>query len=675
MDDNKEIIENQNTEFDKIELDNNEQNINIEDLKNSQKYIECILNEFQKKIEASPKEKNLILKNSEISFQKDNFNSLLKDIKSLDEIKQNEKFEIIIDLVNFYNLDKNENQNKKEILSKLFNNYLAEKGELLLLCDFHYLNEIGKDLKQILGEDNKIKMLMKLYVVSKIPFLVLFTIKKIMLSKEKIDILNEKIFAFEIYEEDLTLTKAISYTLSQMPKTVDYMRQMFINQKYLQVLHPGKCFNIEIKVLFWTEDLDFSMMICDSDNEQIINKKDLSAIIIGQSYLHNYISLNKIGNLALSRQVQVSRLIVIRPSPFNGYTIDKVKDRLSSYIMLFKFKECKQKSFPIMMMNDDSENVDKVYVDDKLLIRDVKKKDTIFRQLIYLDSPHEIQSEIKILLTSKSKIGKNKDNKYIPINTIERYKSKNIIEAFDDSYLSMFYTQAALVSIYFLNFEDYPKNPKKILILGSGVGNISYFMDKILSNNVEIDAVEADKKITELGRDYFGLNNYKKEKAKKEKNDKIKWHFMDSNTFIEKKKEENYYDLIIMNIHNVNSKRERSPPNVYFEEKIISKVNKLLKEEGIYIMYLMCKNLAIYRNSVNSIEKYFKTNLIINAFDELNKICFCFKSKEEKDELIKKYDKNYKDLSSRDKEIVNLKIIETPSIHLRKKISELKINN
>ena len=674
MEDNKEMIEfkeNQKIEFDKIELGNEDLNIKIEDLKNSQKYLECILNEFQKKVESYPKEKNLVLNHNEISFKNESFKSLITPINSLDEIKQSEKYEIIIDLISFYTFEKNTNQNKKEILSKLFNNYLSEKGELLLLCDFRYLNELGKDLNQILGEENKFKMLMKLYIVSKIPFLALFTLKKIFLTKEKSDILNEKILAYEIYEEDLTLTKPISYTLAQMPKTVAYMRKMFLYQKYLAVLHPGKCFNIEIKVLFWSEDLDFSMMICDSDNEEIINKKNCSSVIIGQSYLHNFINLNKIGILALSKQCLSSRLIVIRPSPFNGYTIDKVKERLSSYIMLFKFNECQQKSFPIMMLSDDSENVDKVYIDNKLLIREVKRNDTILRQLIYLESPHEIQAEIKILLTSKSKLGKNIDNKYIPINTIERYKSKKIIEAFDDSYLSMFYTQASLISIFFLNFEDFPKNSKKILILGAGVGNICYFFDKILSNNVEIDAVETDKKITELGRDYFGLNNYKKEKGKK---DNIKGHFMDAHTFIEKEKEENYYDLIIMNIHNTNSKQERSPPNLYFEDKIISKINKMLKEEGIYIMYLMCKNLACYKDSFNSIEKNFKTNLFVNTYDDLNKICYCFKSKGEKDELIKKYEKNYKELLSKDKEIVDLKIIETPSVRLMKKIVELKKN-
>ena len=283
---------------------------------------------------------------------------------------------------------------------------------LLLLCDFTYLKHIGNDLKDLLGEENKLKMLIKLYIVSKVPFLAIFTLKKIFEAKEKINILNEKILAYEIYE-DLTLTKPISYTLNEMPKTIDYMYQMFQYEKFLNILHPGKSFKVEVKEIFWNDNIDFTMVIVDCNNEDILKQKNCAAIIIGQSYLNNFFPLNKKENLSLCRQLKVSRLIIIRPSPFNPYTITSVKQRLSSYIMLFKFNECLQKSIPIMMMNDENENVDKVYIDSKILIREVKQKDNILRQLIYLKNPHEVQCEIKILLTSKTKINKNNDKKYI----------------------------------------------------------------------------------------------------------------------------------------------------------------------------------------------------------------------------------------------------------------------
>ena len=668
MNEQKKIEDN----LDIIELNNVNLQIKKEDLIKSEECIECILNEFQKKMEASSKEKNLILKHKEIPFKKEIFSSLLTEKEETKELKENEKFEIIFDSLNFYYSEKSKNQNLEEkfqILSQLYNQHLEDKGELLILCDFAYLNQIGNDLKNLLGEENKLKMLMKLYIVSKVPFLVIFTLKKIYSSKEIIDILKEKILAYEIYE-DLTLTKPISYTLSQMPKTIEYMNQMFQYQKFLNILHPGKSFKINIKELFWSDNIDFSMIICDNDNEDMIKLKNCTAIIIGQSHLNNNIILNKKGNLSLCKQIKVSRLIIIRPGPFNPYTIANMKDRLSSYIMLFKFNDCSQKSIPLMMMNDENENVDKVYIDNKVLIREIKQNDNIMRQLIYLNSPHEVQCEIKILLTSKAKINKSGDKKYITVNTIERYKSKKIVESFDDNYLSMFYTQVVLSGIFFLNYDNYPQEQKKILVLGAGAGNINFFFDKIFMNNIEIDAVEIDPKVTELGRDYFGFNNYKKESNKKEKDNKIKWYFQDAKLFIEEKKVENYYDLIIINIHNTDAIKERSPPKIFFDDKIIKKINKMLKSEGIYIMYLMCKNKNCYNDSINLIKNNFNKILFLDNFDELNKITFCFKSNIDKNELMNNYLVNITSLSNK-KDFIDIKIIENSSINLMNKINEI----
>jgi hypothetical protein len=260
MSDNKINLEKKEENNDEILLNKENVSINIDDLIRSEDCIECVLNEFQKKMESSPKEKNIILKQNVIKFKKESFSSLLTPMQSLSELKENEKCDIIIDLINFYNFE------QKNILNKLFNHHLTEKGILILLCDLNYLNLVGNDLKQILGEDNKIKMLMKLFIVSKVPFLTLFSFQKIMTAKDKINILNEKIMAYEIYE-DLTLTKPLGYTLDMMPKSVTYMSNMLIYQNYLNVLHPGKSFKISIKETFWTDNVLFSTIICDSDND------------------------------------------------------------------------------------------------------------------------------------------------------------------------------------------------------------------------------------------------------------------------------------------------------------------------------------------------------------------------------------------------------------------------
>ena len=225
MSDNKINIEKKEDNNDEILLNKENISINIDDLIRSEDCIECVLNEFKKKMESSPKEKNIILKQNEIKFKKKSFSSLLTPMKSLSELKEDEKYDIIIDLLNFYNCE------QKNILNKLFTHHLAEKGTLILLCDLNYLNQVGNDLNQALGDNNKIKMLIKLFIVSKVPFLVLFSFQKIMTAKDHINILNEKIIAYEIYE-DLTLTKPLGYTLD-IPKLFKcFASREIIQDKY-----------------------------------------------------------------------------------------------------------------------------------------------------------------------------------------------------------------------------------------------------------------------------------------------------------------------------------------------------------------------------------------------------------------------------------------------------------
>jgi hypothetical protein len=70
MSDNKISLEKKEDNNDEILLKKENISINNDDLIRSEDCIECVLNEFQKKMESSPKEKNIILKQNVIKFKK-----------------------------------------------------------------------------------------------------------------------------------------------------------------------------------------------------------------------------------------------------------------------------------------------------------------------------------------------------------------------------------------------------------------------------------------------------------------------------------------------------------------------------------------------------------------------------------------------------------------------------
>ena len=606
--------------------------VNIETLKSIEDIIEFTLKNYTKKLEQS-KDSNLIIKHKEIEIKLPEIASLFKQKESVTEINDNEQYEAIFDCVNFYHFVKNDDEKIEKgkidinLLDKLFNKNLSQKGTLLLLCDYQYLTQLCQSFKSLLGEKFSTKLFIKLYIISKLPFMGIISLQKLYAEKEPHDVENEKMLSYELNKinDEYSFSKPLSYLFSQLAKSVTYIYQIYEYQAYLYKLHPGTITPIKIKETLYGDEIEFTISVIDSDNKDLLSLNKCAAVIISKNFSNEFITLTAEGNMSLCKQCNVSRLLLVRAAPFNYDPVNVIKDKISGYVLLFKFGTCIDDSIPIMLMNEEPREMTNVFSDDKILIRDVKENDINLRQLIFKSNPYQVQCEIKTLLTSKTKLKNSNDNNFIPIKTLDKYSQKNLVQGFDDSFISMFYIQALLCGIFFIDLKNFPNEKIKILVLGAGIGTINYYFNKVLKGNVCIDAVELDKKVAETGKEYFGLNNYEKEK-----NQNIKWYFKDAKNFVLEKNVKDYYDLIIMDINNTNSKEGISPPPVFFEEDIIKKINQMLKPNGIYIIDLLARSYQGYKNAFTVLEKNFNHILYIDNNEDLNKIHLCFKTKREK---------------------------------------------
>ena len=633
--------------------------VNIETLKSIQEIVEFTLKNYSKKLEQS-KDSNIIIKHKEVEIKLPEIASLFKSKESITEINDNEQYEAIFDCVNFYHFVNSDDEKIEKgkidinLLDKLFNKNLSQKGTLLLLCDYQYLTQLCQSFKTLLGEKYSTKMFIKLYIISKLPFMGIISLQKLYPAKEPYDIENEKMLSYELNKinDEYSFSKPLSYLFSQLAKSVTYIYQIYEYQAYLYKLHPGTITPIKIKETLYGDEIDFTISVVDSDNKDLLSLNKCAAVIISKNFSNEFITLTAEGNMSLCKQCNVSRLLLIRAAPFNFDPVNVIKEKITGYVLLFKFGTCVDESIPIMLMNEEPKEMVNVYSDDNLLIRDVKENDLNLRQLIFKSNPYQIQCEIKTVLTSKTKLKNNKDNNFIPIKTLDKYSQKNLVQGFDDSFISMFYIQALLCGIFFIDLKNFPNEKIKILVLGAGIGTINYYFNKVLKGNVCIDAVELDKNVAEKGKEYFGLNNYEKEK-----NQGIKWYFKDAKNFVLEKNVKDYYDLIIMDINNTNSKEGISPPPVFFEENIIQKINQMLKPNGIYIIDLLARSYQNYKNAFTVLEKNFKHILYIDNDEDLNKIHLCFKNKREKVENLQIFADGLKLLKN--PEIGDIKDIES----------------
>ena len=162
---------------------------------------------------------------------------------------------------------------------------------------------------------------------------------------------------------------------------------MYQYQAYLYKLHPGSQTPIKIRETLWSDNIDFTITVCDSNDEELVKLNKCAAIIISKNFANEFITMTFEGNMSLCKQCQVSRLLLVRAAPFNFDTVEMIKEKISSYVVLFKFGTCVDKSIPIMLMNEENKETKTVYMNEDLLIRDVQEKDMTLRQLIFRANP------------------------------------------------------------------------------------------------------------------------------------------------------------------------------------------------------------------------------------------------------------------------------------------------
>ena len=127
-----------------------------------------------------------------------------------------------------------------------------------------------------------------------------------------------------------------------------------------------------------------------------------------------------------------------------------------------------------------------------------------------------------------------------------------------------------------------------------------------------------------------------------------------------------YYDMIVMDINNTNHNEGISPPPIFFEKDIISKIFSLLKSQGLYVINVMARSFKNYCDSFKILDSIFPNIFLVDNNEDLNKIHFCFKSKNEINEYIKTYQKNIEKLNN--KEIADIEVIKETHKNILKRV-------
>jgi spermidine synthase len=630
---------------------NNEMETTFEIFESFQPKLEHLLTSIKNKLDSY--KPCLLYKPENIQFK----NTELQDLFTVTNELPTSNHSCIIDCLHFINYTSQSNQTPfqfdQELLNTLYNS-ISDKGSLILLLDINNATHITDAFHKCIGDNYLTKLFIKLYLISKVPSISVLIIQKMSESKTPISILSEKLLMYEIYD-NLEITKPDPYIFNTIPTILKYMLKIYQYHFFFQELHPNTSTHVPIQRSFFDDDIEFVCHVIDSNDPELLKKKTCAAILVSKTYANDFIYFNIEGNMALCNQVGASRIMLIRPSPFNFYSQNRIKTEMVPYIVLFKFKDCVDEEIPIMNINDEGGETYSILDNSDFIVRDVvenEKKET-FRQLIFKSNKKEIQSEVKLLLTSKTKVKNANENEYISLPTCEKYSSKNLVSCLDDSFIAMFYVKSILTSITYVDLSLYPQETFKSLVLGSGIGTISYFLNKVFRNNCENTLVEENKMITQLGKEYFGLNKYDEQSSSV----KDKWVFCNIKDYVNNKEtKEEYYDLIVIDVNNTESEENISPPLWLFDENVLNKIKGMLKGNGMFVCNLLANNYKRYWDAFDKMKQVFGMMRYVDNNEDMNKILFCFKNKITEEELNERERNNFDKMKN--KEIADVSIIE-----------------
>ena len=634
--------------------------VSINDLAQKEQKITEIFRKFLKKlIEIKP---SLFLRPHNYQFRSTEYKPLFQ-YESTFPLKVKQEFSFVYDCLNFICYqpkDEEDSKNSEKYTEKIKNifSYVKEKGTLLLLIDEFHIENFFPNLILALGDDYKTKLFINFYFIDTRSFLFLVSIQKMANSETPVSIKDIKILITDFFTNSKMigsspLGQMTEYLKEPLIKMKKYRLQNEINYSRIKTLHPGEFYEMRLKSSPLNSDISYIVTVHDSPIPENQKNKQCYAVSISYEITQDILFSKPLSLSRMCQQLKAARLIAIESAILNPCNIKDLAMELNSEVQLMKpegFTDNIQMRLWEVQIPKQT-----ILENEKYLIKDFEDKKNI-RQIYFMNNKNVLQGQIRTKLASKTNISNPpKGVVYFPIETQEKFKNKNVIQCIDDSIIGGFYEQSILCTVFYMDLTKLPRNTIKIMDIGAGIGTLSFFFFKLFKGSCEIDNIEKNKELFEIGKKYFGFQNY-------DNDNKVHWFFEEAKNCIEKianfnekninnnkvkKSNENkygnklnYYDLIFNEINEISPKEDTVPYKEFFDDSFLNNIKNLLKPLGIYTVNIMSKNYKSMHDCYLQLEKHFPAIYNIPSEGGLSIIYFCFKEKIEIAEYKQKFKTN-----------------------------------
>ncbi|XP_063702286.1 eEF1A lysine and N-terminal methyltransferase homolog [Culicoides brevitarsis] len=224
----------------------------------------------------------------------------------------------------------------------------------------------------------------------------------------------------------------------------------------------------------------------------------------------------------------------------------------------------------------------------------------LFRRLIFMQNQNTIQSEA-LLKMSHAKDG----------TVMKKFVDKTYLACQHHLYMT------AGLNIFNTTKSKNKKSTKtEALLVGLGGGGLVSFIQEMLKN-VKITAIELDPSILSIATEFFELNQTKN----------LEVVIQDGLEYLkEASKMENPKKLnaVLFDVDSKDTSIGMScPPKDFLSPEIIDAVKKILKDDGLFILNLVCRDDELREKVIADLKKDFKAVCSFKLEEDLNEIVYC----------------------------------------------------
>lgn len=372
-----------------------------------------------------------------------------------------------------------------------------------------------------------------------------------------------------------------------------------------QLEDMSKNFRFEINCS-QTKKPRYTIMIVESPTQRNPNKMTFSAFIVPHGREHEWLFISEEGQDILRRNCNVDRLAIISMHRGQVYkSLKQVQQELSRLMLKVAPQGVIKRGETILFLSLEQQLGDRKIVMESsseysgnFVIEEViGQNNETFRRLVFLNMPHIIQSEAKLLNV----------NDEIKID----------YSHFLSDYIPYLGLGVGIVA-------NQPNKQPRILVIGLGGGVLTNLLINAFTN-VHIIALEIDSVVYKIAKEAFGLI---------EDSSRLEVNICDGLEYLRNVvKNNDKYDVVIYDVDVKDPTLGLSgPPITFLAQDVLDNVKNLIGDQGLFLMNFVCRASDVKAEIINVLKTNFKHLTSLKITEDINRVLLARNNNEAFDE-------------------------------------------